>query len=126
MTLVRHPAHPNPEGFVLSSSSYDIDADDLPTPEALDEVRALLEPDRHAQAELIAHRDGRQLDGSARSPRPWRPCWPTRCPVATDPRGLPGDAPLLDAWLRFQERPPTRANMPIAVGVGVTVALALN
>jgi acetylornithine deacetylase len=30
---------------------------------ALDEVRALLEPDWHAQPELVAHRDGWQLDG---------------------------------------------------------------
>jgi lysine decarboxylase len=32
--------------------------------------------------------------------------------VATDPRGLRGDAPLLDAWLRFQERPPTPFTIP--------------
>jgi lysine decarboxylase len=32
--------------------------------------------------------------------------------VPTDPRGLRGDAPLLDAWLRFQERPPTAFTIP--------------
>jgi arginine decarboxylase len=32
--------------------------------------------------------------------------------VATDPRGLRGDAPLLDAWLRFQEAPPTPFTIP--------------
>jgi arginine decarboxylase len=32
--------------------------------------------------------------------------------VATDPRGLRGDAPLLDAWLRFQERSPTPFTIP--------------
>jgi arginine decarboxylase len=32
--------------------------------------------------------------------------------VATDPRGLRGDAPLLDAWLRFQESPPTPFTIP--------------
>ena len=32
--------------------------------------------------------------------------------MATDPRGLRGDAPLLDAWLRFQERPPTPFTIP--------------
>jgi arginine decarboxylase len=32
--------------------------------------------------------------------------------VATDPRGLRGDAPLLDAWLRFQEHPPTPFTIP--------------
>ena len=32
--------------------------------------------------------------------------------MATDPRGLRGDAPLLDAWLRFQERPPTAFTIP--------------
>jgi arginine decarboxylase len=32
--------------------------------------------------------------------------------VATDPRRLRGDAPLLDAWLRFQERPPTPFTIP--------------
>lgn len=29
-----------------------------------------------------------------------------------DPRGLRGDAPLLDAWLRFRERPPTPFTIP--------------
>jgi lysine decarboxylase len=33
-------------------------------------------------------------------------------PVATDPRGLRGDAPLLDAWLRFQEQAPTPFTIP--------------
>ncbi len=32
--------------------------------------------------------------------------------MPTDPRGLRGDAPLLDAWLRFQERPPTPFTIP--------------
>jgi lysine decarboxylase len=32
--------------------------------------------------------------------------------VPTDPRGLRADAPLLDAWLRFQERPPTPFTIP--------------
>lgn len=32
--------------------------------------------------------------------------------MATDPRGLRGDAPLLDAWLRFQERSPTPFTIP--------------
>jgi arginine decarboxylase len=32
--------------------------------------------------------------------------------VPTDPRGLRGDAPLLDAWLRFRERPPTPFTIP--------------
>ena len=32
--------------------------------------------------------------------------------MATDPRRLRGDAPLLDAWLRFQERPPTPFTIP--------------
>jgi arginine decarboxylase len=32
--------------------------------------------------------------------------------VPTDPRGLRGDAPLLDAWLRFQEDPPTPFTIP--------------
>jgi lysine decarboxylase len=32
--------------------------------------------------------------------------------VATDPRGLRGDAPALDAWLRFQEDPPTPFTIP--------------
>jgi lysine decarboxylase len=32
--------------------------------------------------------------------------------VPTDPRGLRGDAPLLDAWLRFHERPPTPFTIP--------------
>jgi len=32
--------------------------------------------------------------------------------VPTDPRGLRGDAPLLDAWLRFLEAPPTPFNIP--------------
>ncbi|MCA1783405.1 MAG: aminotransferase class V-fold PLP-dependent enzyme, partial [Intrasporangiaceae bacterium] len=32
--------------------------------------------------------------------------------MATDPRGLRGDAPLLDAWLRFQEHPPTAFTIP--------------
>jgi acetylornithine deacetylase len=39
-------------------------APDRASTEALDEVRTLLEPDWHAEAELIAHRDGWQLDGS--------------------------------------------------------------
>ncbi|MDG4668229.1 aminotransferase class V-fold PLP-dependent enzyme [Mycobacterium sp. 236(2023)] len=33
-------------------------------------------------------------------------------PVPTDPRGLRPDAPLLDAWLRFQEDPPTPFTIP--------------
>lgn len=37
---------------------------DRPATVALDEVRALLEPDWHAEAELIAHRDGWRLDGT--------------------------------------------------------------
>jgi arginine decarboxylase len=32
--------------------------------------------------------------------------------VPTDPRGLRGDAPLLDAWLRFRENPPTPFTIP--------------
>lgn len=32
--------------------------------------------------------------------------------VPTDPRGLRTDAPLLDAWLRFQEEPPTPFTIP--------------
>lgn len=32
--------------------------------------------------------------------------------MATDPRGLRGDAPLLDAWLRFYERRPTPFTIP--------------
>ncbi|SCX38041.1 lysine decarboxylase [Klenkia marina] len=32
--------------------------------------------------------------------------------MATDPRGLRGDAPLLDAWLRFQEQAPTPFTIP--------------
>jgi lysine decarboxylase len=32
--------------------------------------------------------------------------------MPTDPRGLRDDAPLLDAWLRFQERPPTPFTIP--------------
>ncbi|KYH43983.1 aminotransferase class V-fold PLP-dependent enzyme [Branchiibius sp. NY16-3462-2] len=32
--------------------------------------------------------------------------------MATDPRGLRRDAPLLDAWLRFQEQPPTPFTIP--------------
>jgi arginine decarboxylase len=32
--------------------------------------------------------------------------------MPTDPRGLRGDAPLLDAWLRFQENPPTPFTIP--------------
>lgn len=32
--------------------------------------------------------------------------------VATDPRGLRGSAPLLDAWLRFQEEAPTPFTIP--------------
>jgi lysine decarboxylase len=32
--------------------------------------------------------------------------------VPTDPRGLRGDAPLLDAWLRFREQPPTPFTIP--------------
>ena len=32
--------------------------------------------------------------------------------MATDPRALRGDAPLLDAWLRFQEQPPTPFTIP--------------
>ena len=32
--------------------------------------------------------------------------------MPTDPRNLRGDAPLLDAWLRFQEAPPTPFTIP--------------
>ncbi|MFC5379886.1 aminotransferase class I/II-fold pyridoxal phosphate-dependent enzyme [Aquipuribacter nitratireducens] len=32
--------------------------------------------------------------------------------MPTDPRGLREDAPLLDAWLRFRERPPTPFTIP--------------
>jgi lysine decarboxylase len=32
--------------------------------------------------------------------------------MPTDPRGLRDDAPLLDAWLRFRERPPTPFTIP--------------
>ena len=32
--------------------------------------------------------------------------------MATDPRGLRSDAPLLDAWLRFQEQAPTSISIP--------------
>ena len=32
--------------------------------------------------------------------------------MPTDPRGLRGDAPLLDAWLRFREHPPTPFTIP--------------
>ncbi len=32
--------------------------------------------------------------------------------MPTDPRDLRGDAPLLDAWLRFRERPPTPFTIP--------------
>ena len=32
--------------------------------------------------------------------------------MATDPRGLRSRAPLLDAWLRFQENPPTPFTIP--------------
>ncbi len=32
--------------------------------------------------------------------------------MPTDPRGLRADAPLLDAWLRFQEEPPTPFTIP--------------
>src|SRR4051794_41249630 len=32
--------------------------------------------------------------------------------MATDPRGLRSQAPLLDAWLRFQEDPPTPFTIP--------------
>jgi arginine decarboxylase len=32
--------------------------------------------------------------------------------VPTDPRGLRGDAPLLDAWLRFHDRAPTPFTIP--------------
>ena len=32
--------------------------------------------------------------------------------MPTDPRGLRGDAPLLDAWLRFQEAAPTPFTIP--------------
>ncbi len=32
--------------------------------------------------------------------------------MPTDPRGLRADAPLLDAWLRFHERPPTPFTIP--------------
>jgi lysine decarboxylase len=32
--------------------------------------------------------------------------------VPTDPRALRGDAPLLDAWLRFHEEPPTPFTIP--------------
>ena len=34
------------------------------------------------------------------------------CAVATDPRGLRSSAPLLDAWLRFHEEPPTPFAIP--------------
>src|SRR5690349_4940600 len=32
--------------------------------------------------------------------------------MPTDPRALRSDAPLLDAWLRFQEEPPTPFTIP--------------
>ena len=32
--------------------------------------------------------------------------------MATDPRGLRDDAPLLDAWLRFSEQMPTAFTIP--------------
>lgn len=32
--------------------------------------------------------------------------------MPTDPRGLRADAPLLDAWLRFREQPPTAFTIP--------------
>ena len=32
--------------------------------------------------------------------------------MPTDPRGLRADAPLLDAWLRFDESPPTPFTIP--------------
>ena len=32
--------------------------------------------------------------------------------MPTDPRALRGDAPLLDAWLRFHEEPPTPFTIP--------------
>ncbi|MGE0220915.1 MAG: hypothetical protein AB7S95_34830, partial [Mycolicibacterium sp.] len=32
--------------------------------------------------------------------------------MPSDPRGLRSDAPLLDAWLRFQENPPTPFTIP--------------
>src|SRR3954449_13242508 len=32
--------------------------------------------------------------------------------MPTDPRGLRGDAPLLEAWLRFRENPPTPFTIP--------------
>ncbi|MGN6575182.1 MAG: aminotransferase class I/II-fold pyridoxal phosphate-dependent enzyme [Nocardioides sp.] len=32
--------------------------------------------------------------------------------MPTDPRGLRGEAPLLDAWLRFREQPPTPFTIP--------------
>jgi lysine decarboxylase len=32
--------------------------------------------------------------------------------MATDPRGLRREAPLLDAWLRFQESLPTPFTVP--------------
>ncbi|PKH41954.1 lysine decarboxylase [Nocardioides alpinus] len=32
--------------------------------------------------------------------------------MPTDPRGLRGDAPLLDSWLRFHEHPPTPFTIP--------------
>ena len=35
-----------------------------------------------------------------------------RRPVPTDPRALRGDAPLLDAWLRFHEEAPTPFTIP--------------
>ncbi len=35
-----------------------------------------------------------------------------RPPVPTDPRALRGDAPLLDAWLRFHEESPTPFTIP--------------
>ena len=32
--------------------------------------------------------------------------------MPTDPRGLRSDAPLLDAWMRFQEQAPTPFTIP--------------
>ncbi len=45
------------------------------------------------------------------SPSP-PPSMAGRPPVPTDPSGLRGDAPLLDAWLRFHEESPTPFTIP--------------
>ena len=45
------------------------------------------------------------------SPSP-PPSMAGRPPVPTDPRGLRGEAPLLDAWLRFHEESPTPFTIP--------------